>query len=191
MPFTSTLCLIIHVLSHLAHEQGVAYGILCGVPAQYGLYSCIIPPLIYSIFGNCPQLSLGTYKSVLSVASLDVILKLCIYVTTLFIFLKKCFSSVPVFCFRSIWADFVNGSTTDSERRRKGYHMYVNGAFTYLSFSLLSSIVLSVSFWRLFRKACKEKFSQTKFSAQSQRSTSLMLQSCLSWWVYILYCWLP
>jgi MFS superfamily sulfate permease-like transporter len=39
--------------------QGVAYGVLAGAPAQYGLYACIFPAAVYAVLGNCPQLSLG------------------------------------------------------------------------------------------------------------------------------------
>lgn len=41
--------------------QGLAYAGLAGVPAEYGLYNCIFPPLLYMIFGTCPQANIGVF----------------------------------------------------------------------------------------------------------------------------------
>eukprot|EP01113_Clastostelium_recurvatum_P038141 TRINITY_DN5662_c0_g1_i8.p1 TRINITY_DN5662_c0_g1~~TRINITY_DN5662_c0_g1_i8.p1 ORF type:complete len:650 (-),score=133.29 TRINITY_DN5662_c0_g1_i8:12-1961(-) len=39
--------------------QGLAYSILCGLPPIYGLYSSLLPPLMYGLMGSSRQLSVG------------------------------------------------------------------------------------------------------------------------------------
>lgn len=39
--------------------QGMAYGMLAGLPAIYGLYAAIVPLLIYAVFGTSRQLAVG------------------------------------------------------------------------------------------------------------------------------------
>jgi sulfate permease, SulP family len=39
--------------------QGMAYALIAGLPAQYGLYASIIPLIIYAIFGTSRQLAVG------------------------------------------------------------------------------------------------------------------------------------
>ncbi|GMH62953.1 hypothetical protein TL16_g03592 [Triparma laevis f. inornata] len=48
------------VIAFMVIPQGMAYGMLAGMPVEYGLYSSMVPPLIYSIFGGAAHLSLGT-----------------------------------------------------------------------------------------------------------------------------------
>ena len=39
--------------------QAIAYALLMGVPAVYGLYSCLVPLIIYAFLGTSTQLSIG------------------------------------------------------------------------------------------------------------------------------------
>lgn len=39
--------------------QGMAYALLAGLPAQYGLYASIVPPAVYAIFGTSRTLAVG------------------------------------------------------------------------------------------------------------------------------------
>jgi SulP family sulfate permease len=39
--------------------QAVAYALLAGVPPQAGLYACLLPMVIYTIFGSSKQLVVG------------------------------------------------------------------------------------------------------------------------------------
>jgi len=40
--------------------QGMAYAMLAGLPAIYGLYAAIIPIFVYALFGTAPHLGVGT-----------------------------------------------------------------------------------------------------------------------------------
>eukprot|EP00127_Corallochytrium_limacisporum_P006576 Clim_evm5s231 gene=Clim_evmTU5s231 len=44
--------------------QGMSYGILAGLPPQYGLYTSIFPPLMYAFLGTSRQMSIGTFALV-------------------------------------------------------------------------------------------------------------------------------
>ncbi|KAG5185372.1 sulfate transporter family-domain-containing protein [Tribonema minus] len=44
----------------LTVPTGLAYALLAYLPAQYGLYTCLMPPIIYMLLGTCKQLSLGS-----------------------------------------------------------------------------------------------------------------------------------
>ncbi|MDA8595866.1 solute carrier family 26 protein [Flavobacteriaceae bacterium] len=39
--------------------QGMAYALIAGIPPIYGLYTALVPPLIYAIFGSARQISPG------------------------------------------------------------------------------------------------------------------------------------
>lgn len=43
----------------LALPQGMAYALLAGVPAQYGIYASIVPPLFYAVIGRSAHLAVG------------------------------------------------------------------------------------------------------------------------------------
>jgi hypothetical protein len=44
--------------------QGVAYGLLAGLPAYYGLYASIPPAFIYALFGTSRQMHIGPFALV-------------------------------------------------------------------------------------------------------------------------------
>lgn len=39
--------------------QAMAYALLAGLPAQYGLYAAVIPPVVYALFGTSRTLAVG------------------------------------------------------------------------------------------------------------------------------------
>ena len=39
--------------------QAMAYAVLGGFPSIYGLYACLVPLLLYPLFGTSPYLSVG------------------------------------------------------------------------------------------------------------------------------------
>ncbi|MFT5184995.1 MAG: SulP family sulfate permease [Flavobacteriales bacterium] len=39
--------------------QGMAYALIAGLPAQYGLYASIVPLIVYAVFGTSRQLAVG------------------------------------------------------------------------------------------------------------------------------------
>eukprot|EP00127_Corallochytrium_limacisporum_P000421 Clim_evm116s11 gene=Clim_evmTU116s11 len=41
--------------------QGISYGILAGLPPQYGLYTSIFPAILYAFLGTSRQMSFGTF----------------------------------------------------------------------------------------------------------------------------------
>merc|ERR1712110_461919 len=41
--------------------QGMAYSMLAGLPPVYGLYTAMLPPLAYLVFGSCMHLSVGPF----------------------------------------------------------------------------------------------------------------------------------
>jgi SulP family sulfate permease len=39
--------------------QGMAYALIAGIDPIYGLYTALVPPVVYSIFGSARQISPG------------------------------------------------------------------------------------------------------------------------------------
>ena len=37
----------------------MAYAMLAGLPPQYGLYCCLVPLMVYGVFGTCGQVTIG------------------------------------------------------------------------------------------------------------------------------------
>lgn len=45
-----------------AIPQGIAYAVLAGLPPQYGLYSEIMPGIMYMLFGSTTYITVGTIE---------------------------------------------------------------------------------------------------------------------------------
>ena len=41
--------------------QGMAYALVAGMPPIYGLYSSVVPLLVYALMGTSPHLSVGPF----------------------------------------------------------------------------------------------------------------------------------
>jgi len=41
--------------------QGISYGLLAGLPPQYGLYTCLAAPVVYALMGTCVQVQVGPF----------------------------------------------------------------------------------------------------------------------------------
>ena len=39
--------------------QGMAYAVVAGLPPEYGLYACIVPPIIYALLGTSNKISIA------------------------------------------------------------------------------------------------------------------------------------
>lgn len=39
--------------------QGMAYAVIAGLPAEYGLYTALVPPIVYAVLGTSKKLSIG------------------------------------------------------------------------------------------------------------------------------------
>lgn len=46
-------------IAFLLMPQGMAYAMVAGLPAEYGLYATIIPPIIYALLGTSNKISIG------------------------------------------------------------------------------------------------------------------------------------
>jgi len=55
--------------------QSMGYAVVAGLPAEYGLYACIIPPLIYALLGSSNKISIGpvALDSILILSGLSVL----------------------------------------------------------------------------------------------------------------------
>ena len=39
--------------------QSMGYAVVAGLPAEYGLYACIFPPILYALMGTSNKISIG------------------------------------------------------------------------------------------------------------------------------------
>ena len=71
--------------------QGIAYAIIADIPPIYGLYTALIPQLVYAIFGTSRQLSVGpvAMDSLLVAAGLSALSIVGIYLSKIFLEVKK------------------------------------------------------------------------------------------------------
>ena len=80
--------------------QGMAYAVVAGLPPEYGLYACVVPPVIYSLLGTSNKISMGpvaldsililTGLSVLAEPGSDQYLELAIALTFLVGVIQSC-----------------------------------------------------------------------------------------------------
>jgi sulfate permease, SulP family len=59
MPVLKEACIPALAVTFMVVPQGLAYAILADMPPIYGLYSCTIPLIVYSILGTSGQIALG------------------------------------------------------------------------------------------------------------------------------------
>jgi len=55
--------------------QSMGYAVVAGLPAEYGLYACIVPPVIYALLGTSNKISMGpvALDSILILSGLSVL----------------------------------------------------------------------------------------------------------------------
>jgi len=55
--------------------QSMGYALVAGLPAEYGLYACIVPPVLYALLGTSNKISMGpvALDSILILSGLSVI----------------------------------------------------------------------------------------------------------------------
>lgn len=62
-------------ITFLLVPQGMAYAMVAGLPAEYGLYATVIPPIIYALLGTSNKISIGpvALDSILIITGLSLI----------------------------------------------------------------------------------------------------------------------
>lgn len=58
-PLPDILCGV--TVAAVVIPQGIAYSVLAGLPPIYGLYTAVLPPLAYMLFGTCMHLVVGPF----------------------------------------------------------------------------------------------------------------------------------
>ena len=48
-----------HTYAHSCAHTGLAYALLAGLPAVYGLYGSFVPVIVYSFLGTSMHISVG------------------------------------------------------------------------------------------------------------------------------------
>ena len=46
-------------ISAMLIPQSIGYALVAGLPAEYGLYACIFPPIVYALLGSSNKISIG------------------------------------------------------------------------------------------------------------------------------------
>ena len=54
----------------LVIPQSIAYAMLAGLKAQYGLYTAVVPVLVYSLMGTSRHLQIGIFSNIMRGAPL-------------------------------------------------------------------------------------------------------------------------
>ncbi|XP_071871095.1 sodium-independent sulfate anion transporter isoform X1 [Bombus fervidus] len=72
-----------------AIPQGIAYAIVAGLPAQYGLYSSFMGCLVYLVFGSCKDITVGP-TAIMALLSQNHVIRLGDDIAVLLCFLTGC-----------------------------------------------------------------------------------------------------
>src|SRR5689334_4726041 len=52
--------------------QAMAYGTIAGLPVEVGLYTCIVPMVVYAVLGGSRRMSLSTTSTIVALTGLAI-----------------------------------------------------------------------------------------------------------------------
>nr|XP_034193184.1 sodium-independent sulfate anion transporter-like isoform X1 [Osmia lignaria] len=87
--------------------QGIAYAIIAGLPAQYGLYSSFMGCFVYVVFGSCKDITVGP-TAIMALLSQSHVINLGADVAVLLCFLSGCVISIMGLLHLGFLVEFVS-----------------------------------------------------------------------------------
>ncbi|XP_029032154.1 sodium-independent sulfate anion transporter-like isoform X2 [Osmia bicornis bicornis] len=87
--------------------QGIAYAIIAGLPAQYGLYSSFMGCFVYVVFGSCKEITVGP-TAIMALLSQSHVINLGADVAVLLCFLSGCVISIMGLLHLGFLVEFVS-----------------------------------------------------------------------------------